>query len=291
LNLSRGKIAVTGGSGGVGHFVIRNLLEHGYEIVNLDRVPPSGDTAPFVKTELTDYGATASAMQGCDGVVHLGANPHLDYSFEESADRFHNNTLSTFNVFNAAAANRMTRVVWASSETVYGFPFEKVRPRYLPVDEDHPLQPQSGYALSKILSEELARRMNTLYGVTFIGLRFSNILYTGMTQPANYGRVPDYWKDINSRNQNLWSYLDAEDAAESIRLSLTADIVTTEVFTIAAADTIMVQSNRELVEAAFPGTPITEGTGDHDSMLSIAKARKVLGYSPRYSWRDRLKID
>ena len=82
--------------------------------------------------------------------------------------------------------------------------------------------------------------------------------------------------------------LDAEDAAESVRLGLLADIKTTEVFNISAADTIMEQTNHELIETAFPGTPILEGSGDHDSMLSIAKAKKMLGYSPRFSWRNRL---
>ena len=288
MSLPSGKIAVTGGSGGAGQYVIRNLLGHGFEVVNLDRVPPSKESAAYIETDLTDYGATAAAMQGCDGIVHLGANPHLDSNFEESADRFHNNTRSTFNVFNAAAAHGMKRVVWASSETVYGFPFEKVRPQYVPMDEDHPLQPQSGYAMSKILSEELARQMNTLYGVTFVGLRFSNILYIGGAHPANYEKVPSFWKDISSRNQNLWGYLDAEDAAESVHLGLLADIKTAEIFNIAAAETIMEQTNRELIETAFPGTEILDGTGDHDSMLSIAKAKKMLGYSPRFSWRNRL---
>jgi len=110
-----GKIAVTGGSGGAGQYVIRNLLEHGYEVVNLDRVPPSEDSAPCIETDLTDYRATEAAMQGCDGAVHLAANPHLDSNFEESADRFHNNTRSTFNVFNAAAAHGIKRVVLTSS--------------------------------------------------------------------------------------------------------------------------------------------------------------------------------
>ena len=144
--------------------------------------------------------------------------------------------------------------------------------------------------MSKLLSEDLARQMNTLYGVTFVGLRFSNILYTGTTHSSNYERVPSYWKDISSRNQNLWGYLDAEDAAESVRLGLLADIKTAEVFNISSADTIMEQTNRELIETAFPGTKIVDGTGDHDSMLSIAKAKKKLGYSPRFSWRNRLNL-
>ena len=96
-------------------------------------------------------------------------------------------------MFQAAVALNMQRVVWASSETVLGFPFDKVQPDYVPVDEDHTLLPQNCYALSKVVCEELARQMNKLYGIPIIALRFSNILYTGTSHPHNYEAVPSYW--------------------------------------------------------------------------------------------------
>lgn len=280
------KVVVTGGSGGSGRYVVRHLLEQGYDVLNLDRAAPNEDLAPFQAVDLTDYSQTAAAMNGYETVVHFGANPNPDFDFVTGADRFKNNTIGAFNVFNAAVALGMKRIVWASSETVLGFPFDDVRPDSLPVDEQHALKPQNSYALSKVVCEELARQMNRLYGIPIISLRFSNILYTGTDHPANYEALPGYWPDPFSRKFNLWGYIDARDAARSVRLSLEAGIDTAEVFIIAAADTIMNRPNAELVEAVFPGVPIKAGTGDFETLLSIDKARRLLGFEPRYSWRD-----
>lgn len=280
------KVVVTGGSGGSGHYVVRHLLEHGYEVLNLDRVPPKEDLAPYGAVDLTDYVQMSTAMKGYEAVVHFGANPNPDFDFVTGADRFKNNTIGAYNVFNAAVALGMKRIVWASSETVLGFPFDNVRPDYVPVDEQHTLKPQNSYALSKVVCEELARQMNRLYGMPIIGLRFSNILYTGTAHPANYEAIPAYWPDPFSRKFNLWGYVDARDAAHSVRLSLEADISGAEVFIIAAADTIMNRPNADLIEAVFPGVPIKAGTGDFETLLSIDKARQHLGFEPQYSWHN-----
>ena len=282
------KIVVTGGSGGAGRYVVRDLLEHGYEVLNLDRMPPVEDVCPFLQVDLTDYATVFTALHDYDAAVHFGAKPVPDFDCLSGADRFKNNTLTTYNVFQAAAALRMRRVVWASSETVLGFPFDNVQPEYVPVDENHPLLPQNSYALSKVVCEELARQMNQLYGLPIIALRFSNILYTGADHPANYEAVPGYWPDPYSRKFNLWGYIDARDAAESVRLSLESDIKTADEFIIAAADTIMNSPNSQLMDAVFPGVPIKEGTGDFETLLSIDKARRLLRFEPRYSWRDEL---
>ena len=286
------RIAVTGGSGSSGRYVARNLVEHGYEVVNLDRMPPRDDDAevPFVEVDLTDYAALFSALQGCDAVVHMAGNPHPDYDFLTGSKRFENNTLTTYNVFNAAAAWGIERVIWASSETVLGFPYEEVRPDYLPMDEEHPLQPQSSYAISKALCEELARQMSGLYGITIIGLRFSNIYYTGSHPSANYDAVPSFWDDPQIRKFNLWSYVDARDAATSVRLALESDLTGSDNFHIGAADTLMNRPNDDLLEEVFPGLQARPGTGPYDSLLSSEKARRRLGYEPRHSWRDHVVV-
>ena len=286
------KIAVTGGSGGAGQYVVRDLLEHGYEVLNLDIVPSKENVAPFRKVDLTDYGNTFAAMHGCDAVVHLAANPEPDFDFFTGADRFQNNTISTYNVFQTAVALKMERVVWASSETVLGFPFEDVQPDSVPVNEDHQ-KPQNSYALSKFVCEKLAEQMNILYGIPIIGLRFSNIFFTGNDHHPNvsYDSVSSFWSEPFGRRFNLWGYIDARDIALSVRLSLEANISTAEAFIIAAPDTIMNQTNAELMEAVFPGVPILEGTGEFESLLSTKKAREMLGFEPQYSWRGILNLD
>jgi len=120
-------------------------------------------------------------------------------------------------------------------------------------------------------------------GTTFIGLRISNIF-----EQPDYASIPSFWENPDLRKWNLWSWVDARDVAQACRLSLEANITGAEVFTIAAADTLMKAANRELMAKAFPSVPLTAGTGDHDTLLSIDKARRLLGYQPQYTWRGKV---
>jgi nucleoside-diphosphate-sugar epimerase len=286
------RIVVTGGSGKAGRAVVRDLVEHGYEVVNADVVAPAENLAPLLRVDLTDLGETIEALRGADAVVHLAAIPAPRIRSVEKT--FEINMLSTYNVFSAAALLGTHRVVWASSETVLGLPFGRTgarnlldpaaepghhqEPDYVPIDEDHPLRPHSSYSLSKVLSEEMARQFARWTGITFIGLRFSAI-----REPAEYAAFPESRED---GAWNVWGYVDARDVAQSCRLALTADIVGAEAFIIAAADTAADRPNGELMAEAYPSVPIRPGTGDRDTLLSIDKARRLLGYAPEFSWRQ-----
>ena len=283
------KIAVTGGSGGAGRYVVEDLIRSGYNVLNLDIVEPKYESEALFKClDLNDYEAVYTAIDDSDAIVHLAANPEPDFDFLTGADRFKNNTLSAYNVFQAAVALGVKKVVWASSETVLGFPFDKNAPKYLPVDEDH-IAPQNSYALSKVVTEELARQMTALYDIVILGLRYSNILYEHTDHPANYAAIPSYWDDKNNRKFNLWGYIDARDAATAARLALESSLETAENFIIAANDTIMNCTNQEIVDEIFPGTQIKAGTGPYDTLISIQKAKDLLGFDPQYSWRKILK--
>lgn len=280
------KIVVTGGSGGAASYVIRELLEFGYTVKNLDMDSPPENLCLHEAIDLTDYAGVRKALEGYDAVIAYAGNPEPDFDFATGAERFANNTLCTYNVFNAACELQMDKVIWASSETVLGFPFDGNQPASVPVDETHELQPRNSYALAKVACEKVAEYMNRLYGVPFIGLRLSNVLYTGTDHPHNYQEVPGYWSDALTRKFNLWGYIDARDAAFATRLALESDITGAENFIIAAADTIMRHPNSELMDTVFPDVPITPGTGSHESLLSIKKAEEMLGWKPRFSWRD-----
>jgi nucleoside-diphosphate-sugar epimerase len=273
------KIVVTGGSGKAGRAVVRELLEHGYEVLNVDVLPSREPLTPFLRVDLTDLGQTYEALRGADAVVHLAAIPAPGLQTDEVTFRV--NMTSTYNIFSAATTLGLKRVVWASSETTLGLPFDREQPSYAPIDEQHPLIPQSSYALSKVLGEEMARQFSRWSGVPFVGLRFSNIM-----EPHDYERFPGFWDDPYKRKWNLWGYVDARDVAQSCRLGLEADIQGAEAFIIAAADTVMKQPNWELMVQVFPNVPLREGTGDFETLLSITKARKLLGYAPKYSWRN-----
>lgn len=275
------QVAVTGSAGGAGRATVTELRAHGYEVREVDLV--GGDPV-----DLRDHGAAARAIAGVDAVVHLAANPEPDRDPTTGAERFAGNTLAAFNVFWAAVHHGIGRVVWASSETVYGWPFEHVSPVSLPIRESHPLQPQNAYAHSKVLTEELARLLHAQHGTTFVGLRLSNILHTDPDHPASYVHVPGYQDDPMGRGGNAFGYVDAEDAASACRLALEAELEGAHVVTIAAADTIIDRPSRALAAARFPEVPIEDGLGEYETLLAIDEARRLLGWEPRWSWRDRV---
>src|ERR671935_1278055 len=278
------KIAVTGGSGKAGRAVVRDLLEHGHEVLNVDLVPSREGAAPFLPADLSDYGQTLEALSGAEvlpgieAVVHLAAIPAPDKATPDVV--FRTNITSTHSVFAAAWRLRLKRVVWASSETTLGLPFD-TPPEYAPVDEEHPLRPESSYALSKVLGEEMARQFSRWSGIPYIGLRFSNVM-----ERADYERFPSYWDDPQLRKWNLWSYVDESHVAQSVRLALEADVAGAEAFIIAAADTVMKRPSRELMAEVFPGVPVADDVPEHGTLLSIDKARRMLGYSPEFTWRE-----
>jgi nucleoside-diphosphate-sugar epimerase len=280
------RIVVTGGSGKAGRAVVRDLLEHGHDVLNVDRARPidSAVGAPFLPAELTDYGQTIEALSGAgvlpgvEAVVHLAALPSPTVATPDVV--FRTNVTSTHTVFAAAALLGLRRVVWASSETTLGLPFDRP-PDYAPIDEAHELRPESSYALSKVLGEEIARQFARWFGMTIIGLRFSNV----MTR-TDYDQFPSYWDDPSIRKWNLWSYVDESHVADSVRRALEADVRGADVFIVAAADTVMRTPSRELMAQTFPDVPVAAGIAEHGTLLAVDKARRVLGYDPRFTWRE-----
>ncbi|MER3552974.1 MAG: UDP-glucose 4-epimerase [Meiothermus sp.] len=279
------RVVVTGGSGKLGRACVADLLEHGYEVVNVDLAPPKDPRCPFVEADLTDFGQAIEVLSGVDdrysgvdAVAHLAAVPAP--GLQPNAVIFKNNTLSTYNVFEAARRLRIKNVVWASSETVLGLPFD-TPPPYAPVDEEYPGRPESAYSLSKLLGEEMAKQFCRWDPeLKVVGLRFSNVM-----EPADYARFPGFDADARQRKWNLWAYIDARDAAQAVRKALLAPLKGAEVFIIANADTVMSRSNAELMAEVFPGVPLREGVGPNETLLSIEKARRLLGYEPQHSWR------
>lgn len=280
------RVVVTGGSGKAGRACIADLLAHGYQVVNVDRTPPAAALCPFVAVDLTDFGETVEALsavderiQGVDALVHLAAIPAP--GLYPNAVTFRNNMLSTYYVFEAARRMGVKNIVWASSETVLGLPFE-TPPPYAPLDEDYPGRPESAYSLSKLLGEEMARQFCRWDpDLKLIGLRFSNIM-----EPHDYVNFAQYQDNPRLRKWNLWGYIDARDAAQAVRKALEAPITGAEVFIIANADTLMLRPSAELLAEVFPGVPLKRPVEPNETLLSIEKARRMLGYEPRYSWRD-----
>ncbi|MBB3159199.1 UDP-glucose 4-epimerase [Microbacterium proteolyticum] len=277
------RIALTGSSGKLGTVVARELRAAGHDVIGLDI---HGERGPgFVQVELTDYGQVIDALAGVndqhtgfDAVVHLGAIPAP--GIRSDIATFHNNMTGTFNVFWAAVRLGIRKIVYASSETVLGLPFD-VPPPYIPVDEQYAPRPESVYSLVKTLEERLATELVRWHpDLSITALRFSNVMV-----PADYAEFP-FDADARTRKWNLWGYIDARDGAQSIQRALENAPTGFDTFIIAAADTVMTRSNAELVAEVFPGVETRGELGENDTMLSIDKARRLLGYDPQHSWRD-----
>jgi nucleoside-diphosphate-sugar epimerase len=280
------RVVVTGGSGKLGRAVVDELLAHDHEVVNLDIAPPAEPRCPFTRVDLTDYGQVVEALTGIDrryagvdAVVHLAAIPGPGVT--ANAATFTHNITATYHVFAAARAAGITNVVWASSETLLGLPFE-TPPPYLPVDEEYPARPETSYALAKHLEEQMvAQFCRWEPRLKAIGLRFSNVM-----EPADYAAFPGYDADPALRSWNLWGYIDARDGAQAVRRALEHQATGMDVFIIANADTVMNRPTAELAAEVFPDVPVRRELAGNETLLSIDKARRVLGYQPRHGWRD-----
>lgn len=282
------KVVVTGGSGKAGRACVGDLIAHGYEVFNVDNVVPAEPACPFIVADLADFGQTLDALSsvdagvhgksGFEAIVHLAAIP-APRRFSDAVT-FSNNILSTYNVFEAARRLGIKNIVWASSETVLGLPFE-TPPPYVPVDEEYPGRPESAYSLSKLLGEEMAKQFCRWDPeMKIIGLRFSNVM-----EPHDYAGFPDFERDPNARKWNLWSYIDARDAAQAIRRALEVPLKGAEVFIIANSDTVMTRATSGLLDEVFPNVPLKKQLDPNETLLSIVKARRMLGYEPEHGWR------
>ena len=275
------RIVVTGGSGKGGMWVVRELRDHGHDVLNVDL---RHDGSPFGRclvADLTDLGQVHDALAAADAVVHFAAIPAPQ--LRPDGETFRTNALSTYNVFAAAVAHRVRRVVWASSETVLGLPFD-VPPAFAPIDETIEPRPESSYALSKLVGETMAAQFARRSGIGFVGLRISNIM-----EPADYADFPSYWEDARLRKWNLWGYVDARDLAQAARRALHAPIDGAEVCIVAAADTVMTRPSADLMAEVFPTVPLRRPVHGRETLLSIDRARRLFGYEPAHGWEDEIR--
>jgi len=274
------RVVVTGGSGKGGKWVVRDLREHGHDVLNVDVRHDGSAFGLCLVTDLTDLGQTLDALAGADAVVHFAAIPAPQLRPE--GETFRINALSTYNVFAAAVTHGLRRVVWASSETVLGLPFD-IPPAFAPIDESIEPRPETSYALSKLVGETMAAQFARRNGIGFVGLRISNIM-----EPPDYAAFPSWQDDPLVRRWNLWGYVDVRDVAQAVRLALDAAVEGSEIAIVAAADTVMTRPSADLMAGVFPTVPMRRPVEGRETLLAIDHARRLLGYEPAYRWGDHV---
>ena len=282
-------VLVTGGSGKLGRAVLKDLVANGYRVLNIDQALPPEAICPTVRVDLTDYGQVLEAMLGgidehggrFDAVVHLAAIPAPGLFANSRTVR--NNVPASYNLFEAARQAGIRNVVFASSETVLGLPFD-TPPPYVPVDEEYDPRPETAYSLGKLLDETMAAQFCRWDPeLKMVGLRFSNVMYV-----EDYQAFPAFDAEPLKRKWNLWGYIDARDGAQAVRRAIEAEFKGFEAFIIANADTVMSRSNASLMAEIFPDVPVKGSLSQNGTLLAIDKARRMLDYNPQHSWRDHV---
>ncbi|NBI30308.1 NAD-dependent epimerase/dehydratase family protein [Chengkuizengella marina] len=284
------RIIVTGGSGKAGKWVIKDLVEHGYDVLNLDWKRPEEELCQTIIVDLNNLGEVQNALAQYNtrehipvkGIVHFAAIPQA-FIYPNDVT-FRNNVMNTYNILEAAANLGIDKVVLASSESSYGMVFasEFFDPMYLPVDEEHPQTPEDSYGLSKVVNEVTAQAFNRRTGMQVISLRLGNIL-----EPSDYIWLRERFDKPEERLLILWSYIDARDVATACRLSIEKDDLGVQELIIAADDTSSDIPSKQLIERFLPDVKdIRSAFKDRESLLSNKKLKQILGWEQKYSWKE-----
>lgn len=284
---------VTGSAGKVGSRVMARLREEGHRAIGTDIRPPaygpsSYGEPPYVRADLTDYGQATGVVQRArpEAIVHTAGIP--EPSHDTAATIFATNTLSTFNIAEAAARGGVARLVYTSSETAPGFVTAERPwlPCRVPVDEGHPVLPQDAYGLSKAVGEDIVAALVRRTDITAVSVRPALVL--APDDYAAFGALVR--RDPRAGAFNQWSYVDADDLADLIVLAVTGGTEGHEIVYAAQPDNIAGRPLAELMAEVYGDRAPETGPLDRPDAGGICsdKARRLFGWEPRRSWRDHV---
>lgn len=278
------RIAVTGAAGRIGGYVVRELRPD-HEVIGFDRALPAQPVAgvTYIRGDHADLGQIYGLLAGRDAVIHLSAITHPNADPPEVV--FGHNILGTYNVAEAAATLGLKTIVHTSSINVLGFGYRHrdFNPEYLPIDEEHPNRPQDPYSLSKLAGEEVVATVHRRTGIRAISIRPPAVIH-----PEQYPTLPERAADAARGQRGFWGYVDVRDLARGFRLAVENQTLACESFFIFAADSLATEPLCDLVPRFYPGAEaMAAGLTGTQPGISIDKARRLLGYEPRHSWRDQ----
>jgi nucleoside-diphosphate-sugar epimerase len=285
------RVAVTGGAGRLGQFLIQELAARGHEVLCLDTNVSAKKLCPTLSVDLRDTSALFPALEGADAIVHLARIrfPYTSKGFNRAsglwetpdvsadAERFSHNVTITYNILAAALEAGVKKVVCGSSLAIYGFyyPLRAISPEYLPIDEDHPLWPQDPYGMSKVVGESLCDGFARKSAIQIASLRFA-----GIASEAQYPTLRTRSKEPLCRGTGaLWTYVDVQDAAVACRLDLETNFSGHKTFNICAPQTIMREDTLDLVKRYLPHVKLAkQGMAKNWSGYDVVKAETLLGF-------------
>jgi nucleoside-diphosphate-sugar epimerase len=285
-------------SGKAGKHVVQHLVDHGYTVLNLDTKPLDNPKVRTLITDITDSGQVFNALTSTlelhefapslrapkiDAVVHFAAIPRIMLVPDNEAFRI--NTMGTYNIIEAAEKLGIRKTIIASSETTYGLVFanEPRDPAYFPLDEDYPVNPMDSYALSKICNERTAHAFQQRSGADIYAIRIGNVI-----EPHEYANFPSFFADPGFRKRITWSYIDARDLGQIIRLAIEKDGLGFQIFNAAQNDCSSDLPTAELLKRFYPNVPVRREMGEFETLLSNRKVRDMLGFEEQHNWRSHV---
>lgn len=279
------KVLVTGATGRVGRWVVRLLLEKGYEVTGCGRKPEAElSGAHYVALDVTDADAVAALVAQHERVIHLAAIASPGWAPETKL--FEINVAGTYNVYAACAAAGINRVAVASSINALG-QFYGCKPlpvRYFPIDEDHPQLLSDEYSLSKHMTEELASYFWHKAGVSSVCLRIPGVLEPIEEHAARVRRSRERGPEAWARN--YWCAIDARDSARAFVAGIEAEYEGPHRLFVNDDRNIVGLPSRELAAKVYPEVSEWRApVSDDESLVSCERARRVLGWTPAFSWR------
>jgi nucleoside-diphosphate-sugar epimerase len=293
------RVFFTGGAGKAGKHAIAHLTSQGHQVTNIDLAKLDQPGVKSLHVDLTDAGQVFNAMQAYadysdldsgdgmktyDAVVHFAAIPAI--LFRPDNETYRINVMSTYNVIDAAVRLGIRKVIIASSETTYGVCFAdgEVKPLYVPVDEEHPVVPPDSYAMSKVVNEITARSFQKRSGIDIYALRINNVI-----EPHEYAQnFPAFMENPSLRRRNIFAYIDARDLGHMVDCCLKTDGLGYQVFNVSNDDMSVNISSEEVIARFYDGVPVRKKMGRDETFYANDKAKSMVGFSPRHSWRDVL---
>jgi nucleoside-diphosphate-sugar epimerase len=298
--MAKKRVMFTGGSGKAGKYAVQHLVDHGYQVLNIDMKPLANPKVRTLITDITDQGQVLNAFtsymglhefdpsltpQPVDAVVHFAAIPRI--MITPDSEVFRINVMGTYNVIDTAVKLGIRKIIIASSETTYGVIFanEPRDPTHFPLEEDYDVNPMDSYALSKVINEQTARAFQQRNNSDIYALRIGNVI-----EPHEYEQFPKFFADPGYRKKIAWSYIDARDLGEIVRLAIEKDGLGYQVFNAANDDCSSDLPTAELLRRFYPKVPVKRDLGEYETLLSNRKVREKLGFKAQHSWRRYVKV-
>ncbi|MDY2616022.1 MAG: UDP-glucose 4-epimerase GalE [Treponema succinifaciens] len=310
------KVLVIGGAGYIGSHVVKELMAKNHEVTVFDNLSSGLIQNLFKKNEfiagdiLHPEDLDKAFARGFDAFIHLAAFKAAGESMIFPEKYSINNINGTLNILNAAVAHNCLNMVFSSSAATFG------EPQYLPIDENHPKNPENYYGFTKLKIEEFMGWYDKLKNLKFAALRYFNaagydpegVIYGLERNPANLlpvmmevacgkrGKLKVFGSDYDTRDGTcIRDYIHVTDLASAHVLaleyiaknkkSLTLNLGTGKGITV----TEMLEATRRITGKEIPAEYVGRRAGDPAQLRASSKlAKEVLGWEPKYSDVDTL---